>query len=118
MSIEVKVEGTERIVALLDVLSVELKREIDRTVEREAIRVEGYAKEYSPIDTGRLRMSIHFSKISEYKYKVEDGVKYGVYQEFGTSRMPAHPFMIPAIYHSLPEYEAELQSILARIPKV
>jgi hypothetical protein len=27
---------------------------------------------------------------------VADGVNYGIYNEFGTSRMPAHPFMKPA----------------------
>jgi len=28
---------------------------------------------------------------------VADGVEYGIYQELGTSKMPAHPFMTPAV---------------------
>jgi len=28
---------------------------------------------------------------------VADGVHYGIYQEMGTERMPAHPFMRPAV---------------------
>jgi hypothetical protein len=28
---------------------------------------------------------------------VADGVEYGLYQEMGTSRIPAHPFMRPAV---------------------
>ena len=28
---------------------------------------------------------------------VKDGVEYGIYQEMGTSRMSAQPFMVPAV---------------------
>ena len=28
---------------------------------------------------------------------IADGVQYGLYQEMGTSRIPAHPFMRPAV---------------------
>jgi hypothetical protein len=28
---------------------------------------------------------------------IADGVKYGIFREFGTRRMAAHPFMIPAL---------------------
>jgi len=33
----------------------------------------------------------------ELTFTVQDGVEYGIFNEFGTSKMAAHPFMIPAI---------------------
>jgi HK97 gp10 family phage protein len=118
MSIKITVEGADRVVANLEKFDESMKSEFDRTILREVIRIRDYAVEYAPVDTSALRTSIRFAKISRWKYTVGDGVHYGIYQEFGTSRMPAHPFLVPAVYSSLPEYEAELQTILSRIPKV
>lgn len=59
--------------------------------------IEGHAKRFAPVDTGRLRASIHTHPTSPAEViSVSDGVKYGVFQEFGTSIMRAQPFMRPA----------------------
>jgi len=56
-----------------------------------------YAKAYAPIDTGELRASIH---------KTTSGVtataKHASYQEYGTYKMQAQPFMRPAISTVMP----------------
>jgi phage gpG-like protein len=49
------------------------------------------------IDTGALRASIHVEMTDALTAMVSDGVAYGVYLEFGTSRMAARPFMMPAL---------------------
>ena len=53
----------------------------------------------APVDTGALRRSIleqsHLE--TEFEYDIQDGVPYGFYQELGTSKMAAHPFLIPAV---------------------
>ena len=50
------------------------------------------------IDTGRLMNSIHFYRMEQLVYAVEDGVEYGIYQELGTRRgIVARPFFIPAV---------------------
>lgn len=48
------------------------------------------------IDTGALLRSITHEPRGAETVVLRDGVTYGVYNEFGTSRMPARPFMIPA----------------------
>ena len=120
MSINVRIEGGEKIIENLHKVNAYLLADLRRTVEREALRIEGYAKEYAPVDTGRLRSSIHSQRAlgDPMTWYVGDGVHYGIYVEFGTSKMYAQPFLVPAVYQSLPIYEAELQTILARIPKV
>ncbi len=66
------------------------------------LAVEGHAKRYAPVDTGRLRSSIITSpKYPADKIIVADGVKYGIHQEFGTTKMKAQPFMRPALNTAL-----------------
>lgn len=44
---------------------------------------------------------------------LHDGVEYGVYQEFGTSRgVPPHPFITPAIERTRPAFEAGWKQVL------
>ena len=61
------------------------------------LAIEGHAKRRAPVDSGRLRASIHtYPKTPASVITVSDGVKYGNYQEFGTMKMKAQPFMRPA----------------------
>ena len=69
----------------------------DRALAATAHQVEGYAAHKAPVMTGALRNSIHTTKQREGVYWVQDGVEYGVFQELGTSKMSAHPFMVPAV---------------------
>ena len=47
------------------------------------------------VDTGALRDSIEYEMESD-GFTLRDGVSYGIYNEFGTYKMAARPFMIPA----------------------
>jgi HK97 gp10 family phage protein len=63
-------------------------------------KIERTAKNLCPVDTGTLRSSIHAKPLwgSTYKHGgvVYTAVEYAGYQEFGTSRMRAQPYMRPA----------------------
>ena len=48
----------------------------------------------------------------EVLYIVADGVNYGIHQEFGTVKMAAHPFMVPAIENVRPGFDAAFQNKL------
>ena len=60
------------------------------TIEAEAVRK-------CPVDTGRLRASIHLDKVSDYEWVLADGVEYGIHQEYGTIYIAAQPFFRPAL---------------------
>lgn len=65
-----------------------------------AIRVERGAKQRAPVDTGRLRSSVTWELDSEGRFlvaRIGTNVVYAKYQELGTARMPAHPFLRPAL---------------------
>jgi HK97 gp10 family phage protein len=52
-----------------------------------------------PVRTGKLQRSLHVTPKTPGKkrYTFGDKVDYGVYVEFGTSRMAAQPFLRPAL---------------------
>lgn len=62
-----------------------------------AFRGEAYAKIMAPYDTGNLSAEINARSVSQYTKEYASGVDYAVYQEFGTSRMAAHPYMRPSL---------------------
>lgn len=62
------------------------------------------AQRRAPVRTGTLRASIHTTDLkasgSEVSVRVATGGEaneYAVFQELGTSRMGAHPYMLPAL---------------------
>ena len=60
--------------------------------------IKNHAKRIVPVDTGTLKNSIHiFPMNPAKKITLADGVKYGKYVEFGTSKMKAQPFFRPAL---------------------
>jgi HK97 gp10 family phage protein len=65
-----------------------------------AIKVQRQAKRLAPVDTGYLRGSIVWTLATESGRLfalVGSNVEYAWYQEFGTMRMVAHPFLRPAL---------------------
>jgi len=76
-----------------------LRTERDLTVL--GLRVQNRARELCPVDTGRLRSSIQTSGLQRdgrgAYIKVGTNVFYAGFVEFGTSRMPAQPYLRPAL---------------------
>jgi HK97 gp10 family phage protein len=81
----------------LDALNTALPGRAKVAIMKGAYMVESDAKQFAPVDTGALRNSIETTEGNGISAIVRDGVEYGKYQEFGTMKMPAQPFMIPAI---------------------
>lgn len=80
----------------------------EKSVIEACLKVMSQAKKLAPKDTGRLRDSISYKTTTssegdldvnpkEYEGYVGTNVGYGIYQEFGTRKMVAQPFLRPAI---------------------
>lgn len=62
------------------------------------------------IDDSELQRLIRKSKGKAVRF-VADGVEYGLFQEMGTSRMPAHPFMRPAVEAVRPGFARAFEQV-------
>lgn len=100
-------------------------------VKKTAKDIEKSAKAMAPRDparppqdpsrkvTGNLRNSIKTSDLRSVSQgspeaEVRASAKYAVYQEMGTSRMPARPFMGPAADQHASAFEAAMAEIAAK----
>ena len=81
-------------------------------VAKTALDCEAAAKRKAPVDTGALRNSIGTS-IAGDRMSAEIGptVNYAPYQEYGTSRMAAQPYMGPALDEVTPGFVSAMEQI-------
>lgn len=82
-------------------------------LEEASVIVEQRAALLAPVDTGLLRKSISHRVIDRNGYpvgQVGTNVEYAPYQEFGTSKMAAQPFLLPGLNSS----KASVKEVIAR----
>jgi HK97 gp10 family phage protein len=95
----VKVSGVYVDTEILDRITEDIRPNAAEVVNTYGLLIASDAAKSAPVDTSALRNSIlsESAMSEEMTYTVQDGVEYGVFQEFGTSKMAAQPFMIPAV---------------------
>ena len=69
------------------------------------------AQSHAPVDTGFLRGSI-IARPRGLQGEVVSTANYSIYQEFGTSKMAAHPFMTPAVDAVEPSFYAAMERLV------
>lgn len=70
--------------------------EIDQRLTRAGHAWQARAMALAPVKTGALRNSLYF-RVENRTLTVGVGVRWGVFQEFGTRTIPPHPYMRPAL---------------------
>ena len=89
-SVSVETGGIEQIIANCESMPPNIVREF-------GLEVESLAKSYAPYDTGALYNSLQSFMIEKATARIQSDVTYDIYQELGTYKMAAHPFLSPAI---------------------
>lgn len=90
-----------------------LPEQIEAALIAIGMTAETHAKEYCPVDTGRLRNSItHETDMSEQAAIIGSNVEYAAYVELGTSRMRARPYLRPACENYTDEYKSLVEAAL------
>lgn len=77
--------------------------------------IASVATQLAPIDTGALKQSIGAVPVSSNEVHVGSGLDYSIYQEYGTSRMAAQPFLTPAFMQSESTFKARLVEEIRKI---
>ena len=93
--ISFQVEGVNLAIAKFAELEVATEAAAKVGTEHAAENVLKMAKTIVPVDTGRLRDSLHIKQDSEGAELVGTDVEYAVFVEFGGAN-PAEPFLRPA----------------------
>lgn len=77
-------------------LSRQEEKGLASELDRLGFKIIGAAKRKCPVDTGRLRASLDH-KVEDLMLILGSPVEYAPYQEYGTDKMPAQPYLRPAI---------------------
>lgn len=91
---------------------------VSLVVRKTALDTERDAKTLAPVDTGNLRSSIGTDVTdtgSSVAAEIGPTADYGLFQEVGTSRMAAQPYMGPALDRNGPLMEAAFDQIIDRM---
>lgn len=100
------------VTSLIPQVSAQARQNAGRAIAKAARDIEAHAKTLVAVDTGLLKNSIQARQVAPFNWAVESPVDYSVYQEFGTSRTPAHPYMLPALEFVRPKLIAALKSLV------
>lgn len=73
-----------------------LENDMENIILSAGERVKSSAQSLCPVDTGRLRDSIEVSAEGN-RAVISANTDYAAYVEFGTSKMPPKPFLVPAL---------------------
>lgn len=75
--------------------NVDFKSLLSDTINKAAFSIERFGKQLSPVDTGRLKSSIHTSPASPIGLQaiVATGTNYALFVHEGTRYMRGRPFM-------------------------
>jgi len=89
-------------------------------LRKTAFDIESTAKQLAPVDTGLLRSSISTDIGGDGRFgtmtaEIGPTAEYGIYQELGTSRMAAHPYLGPAYDQHIPRYESALARLAGEV---
>ena len=75
-------------------------------VRKVAFRAQGHMKMLAAVDTGAMRNSIDTEFLNDgFTAHVGPHVEYAIYQEFGTHKMAAHPFVVPGLEKACRDYD-------------
>jgi HK97 gp10 family phage protein len=82
-----------------------------RVVKKYTFKVEAAAKMLAAVDTGAMRNSIASEMVDDLTGQVSVGQEYAPYVEFGTSRMRAQPFLVPALEGNRAGFQSEIAEL-------
>ncbi len=101
-----------------DVLN-EIGKRIDANMIQLGQKVVTVAKSLAQVRTGHLRDSIEYDyNLSTHTLVFVVEAEYGIFVEYGTRNMRAHPYLRPALNAVGPIYGFNLEMAFANIPQI
>lgn len=110
----------DRLAVDLDLAAARVGFEAAAVVRKSAYEIQQTAKVLAPVDTGALRSSITVDFVGDgrggsMEAEIGPTVDYGVFQEFGTSKMAPQPYLGPALDRHADGFEQGIADIAATV---
>ena len=109
--VTLSLQGASGLLNKLRLLVPATRAAVRGAVAETALLIESDAKRFAPVDTGRLRSSIHADLAGNgLSATVGTNVSYALFIEFGTRRARAQPFLFPAFEKNRLRFLARLKA--------
>lgn len=107
-----KVKGLKEFLVFTEKIADDLEEQAIEVVKESTLETEKKAKQLAPVDTGYMRNSINSTFTNGGKVgTVAVGADYAIFNEFGTSKIPAQPFMFPAFNQEKEEFLKKMNNL-------
>lgn len=104
VTIEININNTRTVLENIKDVKV-------RALMKCGAHAENYAKQKAPVDTGRLRNSIHHEMENDDTVDIGTDVEYAIYQELGTSRgVTEKRYLTNSVRNHISEYKGIIES--------
>lgn len=104
----------DRLAGEFDSMGRGARAAVERAVRKTAVDISSTAKATAPVDTGNLKNSIGHTVTSgadEVSAEIGPTASYGVFVEFGTSRMAPQPYLGPAFDRHVPAFVQAISQV-------
>ena len=102
---------TMNVTSRIPVVTAAVRARAALAIAKAAHDIEAQAITRAPVDTGLLKNSIR-AEGSGLAWRVVSPVGYSVFLEFGTTRMAAQPYMLPALEMVRPALLSALRGLI------
>jgi hypothetical protein len=109
------VGGVHLDTSLLDTMAAEIKGKASQILKDFGNEITSDVYRRAPEDTGELKDSYlrESDLIEPLRFRIQDGVTYGIFQELGTSRIAAQPHVVPAIEDAEDELTKAIEDLFS-----
>ncbi|MET4072979.1 HK97-gp10 family putative phage morphogenesis protein [Hymenobacter sp. UYCo722] len=112
MAITTKLLGAESLLGKLRAYASNAPQRVQTAVVASLEQMEADAKGLAPVDSGRLRDSIHANRSGRLSGNVTVGVDYAKWVELGSGRNAPQPFLYPSYHQNKAAFLANLKQAL------
>lgn len=112
MMVQFKVDvDVQKALNRIERYSAEAQKQVKLEIQKSVYQIASEARKAAPVDTGGLRSSITGSSNAKAGFvgTVKATAEYAAFVEFGTSKMPAQPFLFPAAEAERPYFESAIR---------
>lgn len=94
-------------------IAAQMPAKAGAVVQKTVMDVEAGARSAAPVDTGALQNSIQGRMTGQLDGEVTTGLEYSMYVEYGTYKMAAQPYLVPAAEQARGPFIAAMKQIVS-----
>ena len=109
-----EIRGIDNFLKDINNIRSNFQRDLENLIKKYGVYLFANTKKLTPVDTGRLRMSItsDTSNINNFEASVGTNVEYATHVEYGTRKQSPKPYLRPAYNKNVAKLQTKINKVL------